>query len=331
MSTSTAQKRICRLADSRSFEPFDSMPGTATLSGIILVGGRRAYVTATDPDPASEAFDGPAMVRDKIRLLETVAADPAPLITLTDAPGKWQSAEGRTLIPDHADELHAHGQGVGRMYCLQGRLAGVVPRVSVLLGKTGAANSFPMALADAVVMAAGAGVSIGRPDAVRTMIGQEVDYESLAGARMHCMISGVGDALADTEDEALGWVRRWLPFFPDSCHGKPPVVDSVDPAPGVSPDGIVPADPARTYDMRRLIETFTDRGNFLEIQELHAREITTGLARIGGRCAGIVASNPAFRGGVIFPETCRKMTRFITNCNAFGIRSCSWPTLPASW
>lgn len=315
----TALRRILRLADDGSFEAHEPEPGSATVSGTIRIAGRKVYVTATEPDPAAEPFDGRALIRARIRLLETVAAQPAPLVTLVDSPGKWKAAEGQTLIPDHADEMHAHRQGVGRMYCLQARLGGLAPRISVLLGRTGAANSFPMALSDAVVMTAGAGVSIGRPDAVRTMIGQAVDYETLAGAHMHCTVSGVGDALADNEDAALEWTARWLSFFPDRAGGRTPATDPAEPASADPPDGIVPADPARAYDMRRLIGTFTDGGTLLEIQELHAREIVTALARVQGRCAGIVASNPVFRGGAVFPETCRKMIRFISTCNAFGI------------
>lgn len=50
-----------------------------------------------------------------------------------------------------------------------------------------------------------------------------------------------------------------------------------------------------------------------------AGKVVTGFARVEGRCVGIIANNSHSRGGILFPQTCRKMSKFILLCNAFGI------------
>ena len=45
----------------------------------------------------------------------------------------------------------------------------------------------------------------------------------------------------------------------------------------------------------------------------------TGWARIDGRAVGVIASQPRFKGGVLFVDSADKATRFITCCDAFNI------------
>jgi acetyl-CoA carboxylase carboxyltransferase component len=68
-----------------------------------------------------------------------------------------------------------------------------------------------------------------------------------------------------------------------------------------------------------VIDAIVDRGTFLEIKKLFAREIVTGLARIEGRAVGIVANQPKWLGGVLFVDSADKAARFIGLCDAFGI------------
>ncbi|MBC8134126.1 MAG: acyl-CoA carboxylase subunit beta, partial [Deltaproteobacteria bacterium] len=45
----------------------------------------------------------------------------------------------------------------------------------------------------------------------------------------------------------------------------------------------------------------------------------TGLARLDGQAVGIVASQPKWKGGVLFVDSADKAARFIWLCDAFGI------------
>jgi acetyl-CoA carboxylase carboxyltransferase component len=71
--------------------------------------------------------------------------------------------------------------------------------------------------------------------------------------------------------------------------------------------------------MHHLIDALIDEGSFFEIKKLFAREVITGLARIDGRAVGIVASQPKWKGGVLFVDSADKAARFIWLCDAFSI------------
>jgi acetyl-CoA carboxylase carboxyltransferase component len=62
-----------------------------------------------------------------------------------------------------------------------------------------------------------------------------------------------------------------------------------------------------------------DAETFFEIKPRFAGEIVTGLGRIEGLPVGVVASNSAVRGGVLFVDSADKAARFIELCDAFNL------------
>ncbi|HWE31444.1 MAG TPA: carboxyl transferase domain-containing protein, partial [Polyangia bacterium] len=68
-----------------------------------------------------------------------------------------------------------------------------------------------------------------------------------------------------------------------------------------------------------VIETLVDEGSFFELKKLFAREIVTGFGRMKGEVVGIVASQPKWKGGVLFVDSADKAARFIWLCDAFEI------------
>ncbi|MFH1980406.1 MAG: carboxyl transferase domain-containing protein [Pseudomonadota bacterium] len=313
-----AYHRIEGLVDPASFEEFAPAGRGNYITGRARVAGRGVYISAANTAPPTMTpLEG---VAKQAAFFEAVERDPAPLALIVDAPGTVQQAGGKTPIPPDADRLMVSADGVGRLYSMQARLRYTVPQIAVVVGRVGAALSFPVSLCDVVVMARQAAVCIGRPDAVRFMIGQETDFERLGGAAMHCTVSGVGDVLAEDTAAALAWARRWLSRVPEAAGRPCPVAAPAPPAAGaVPPDDIVPADPNRPFDMHALVAACGDAGSFLETKALFAPESLVGLGRIAGRTVGVIANNSVARGGILFPETCRKMTDFIRFCDGFGI------------
>ena len=55
-----------------------------------------------------------------------------------------------------------------------------------------------------------------RPRMVEMAIGEKTTLEELGGARMHCTVSGCGDVLAASDEEAIALARRYLAFMPGS-------------------------------------------------------------------------------------------------------------------
>jgi acetyl-CoA carboxylase carboxyltransferase component len=104
--------------------------------------------------------------------------------------------------------------------------------------------------------------------------------------------------------------------MPQSYAEAPP------PAPPAEPEAdlpVIPEDENRPFDMRELIAGLVDAGSFLEVQELWARELLVGYARIEGKVVGVVANQPKERGGVLFVDSADKAARFIWTCNAFNV------------
>ena len=55
---------------------------------------------------------------------------------------------------------------------------------------------------------------------------------------------------------------------------------------------ILPENPYQQYDMKEIIKSLVDNGDFLEVHELFADNVCVGFARMGGRTVGIVANQP---------------------------------------
>ena len=97
-----------------------------------------------------------------------------------------------------------------------------------------------------------------------------------------------------------------------------PAYDSVEPARRFA-DDLVPAQDSAGYDIRTVVEAIVDDGSFFEVKPLFAPELVTGLALLDGEVIGIVANQPAVKGGVLFVDSADKGARFIWQCDAFSI------------
>ena len=68
-----------------------------------------------------------------------------------------------------------------------------------------------------------------------------------------------------------------------------------------------------------MIDAIIDDGSFFEVKPLFAPELVTGLGLLDGEVVGIVANQPAVKGGVLFVDSADKGARFIWQCDAFNI------------
>ena len=312
--------RILRLADPGTYIPWNPLEGAGYHLGSIQVAGRPAYVLATDTDQPVKVPPLEGIAR-QAAFLEYIARNPAPLVQILDIPAHMKTLKGKTPIPRDAMHLLADKHGIGGTYCALARLQGIVPRITAVLGTIGAALSFPAALCDALVMTEESALCIGRPDAVNHMTGQKTDFQRLGGARIQTTVTGTAHALTKTDAGALTWVRQWLSYWPDHSGEAPPLAQPRNPSEDISAAGKALGQNGlnSAYDMHLIVKGIADGGSWLEMGADHASECLTGLCRVNGASLAVVASNSAVRGGVLFPETCRKMTRFINLCGRFRL------------
>jgi acetyl-CoA carboxylase carboxyltransferase component len=196
-----------------------------------------------------------------------------------------------------------------------------VPQLCVLFGHSAAGGAYIPAFCDAVIMVEGnASMYLGSPRMAEVVVGEKVTLEEMGGARMHCTVSGCGDWLVKDEDEAIAAARAWMRYMPQNWREAPEKDAAGVPAPDARPiEDVIPVEPARGYDVMDVVRALVDHGSVLEVKRLYAREVVTCFARMEGRAVGIVASQPRFKGGVLFVDSADKCTRFVQLCDAFNI------------
>src|SRR3989454_261275 len=248
---------------------------------------------------------------ERARIQQKAARLRVPMLYLVDAAG-GRISEQIKIFPGR---FHA-----GRIFYNEVQLSGVVPQVCILFGPSPAGSAYLPALTDLVIMVDGkASLYVGSPRMVEMAIGEKTTLEELGGARMHCEVSGCGDVLAASDEEAIELAKRYLALMPGSFREIPAMKPAVEAKPGRSIDEIVPYDQRKWFDMYEVIDRVVDAGSWFEVKRLFARELIVGLARLGGRPVGIVANQPKVKGGVLMVDSSDKAARFIWLCNAFNI------------
>lgn len=165
-----------------------------------------------------------------------------------------------------------------------------------------------------------ASMYLGSPRMAEMVIGEKVSLEEMGGARMHCSVSGCGDILAETEEDAIKSARRYLSYFPPNYTEKAPVIEAKPALPFDRPlEEIIPKNQNAPFQMMDLIDRIIDKASFYEIKKLFAPELITGLARIHGQPVGIIANQPRVKGGVLFHDSADKAAKFINLCDAYHI------------
>ena len=285
-------------------------PADGVVTGVGRVGGRTVCIMANDYTVKAGSW-GEKTVAKIVRIQERAQRLQVPLLYLVDAAG-GRISEQIKIFPGR---FHA-----GRIFYNEVQLSGVVPQVCILFGPSPAGSAYLPALTDCVIMVDGkASLYVGSPRMVEMAVGEKVTLEDLGGARMHCSVSGCGDILASSDEEAIELAKGYLAFMPQSYKERPAARESCDAEPGRAVEEIVPYDQRKWFDMYELIARVVDAGSFFEIKRLFAQEIITGFARLGGRAVGIVANQPKVKGGVLMVDSADKAARFIWLCNAFNI------------
>ena len=127
--------------------------------------------------------------------------------------------------------------------------------------------------------------------------------------------------IAETEDDALEQIKRFLSFMPQNVWQLPPVVPTDDPVDRCDEAllDIVPENRRHPYDMKKLATTVVDRDSSFEIRPTFGRAVITMLARLGGRPVGIIANNPKIYGGAMDADAARKQIHFMELCDTFHV------------
>jgi methylmalonyl-CoA decarboxylase subunit alpha len=211
--------------------------------------------------------------------------------------------------------------GYARIFDANCEASGVIPQISVILGPCAGGAVYSPALTDFVFMTQNSYMFITGPDVVKAVMQEEVSLEDLGGGSVHSAASGVCHFLSTDDRECLYQVRALLCYLPSNYRDDPPYVRPLDDPERRCPEleQIVPTEPHKPYDVRRVIASIVDDGRFLEVHQLWAENMVVGFARLNGYVVGLVANQPMVLAGCIDIHASIKAAHFIRICDAYNI------------
>jgi len=284
-------------------------PGDGAIVGVGEIAKRQVCVMANDSLIMGGAGASTHM-RKGAQTIDQAVKIGCPYIQLSDSSG-GRIQEG-TNITTYA----------GSMFYSHTRASGVIPQITAIMGRCAGGTVYGAALTDFVFIVDGLGeMFITGPAVIREITGEEVSFSDLGGARVCTEITGTADFLAVNEKECFDQIRRLLSFLPANNRETPPHIQSDDPFDRsvAELENIVPTNPLKAYDIRRVIKKILDNEDFMEVKANFAKNVVIGFGRMGGETVGIVANQPMFLGGALSVESSNKSARFVRFCDAFNV------------
>ena len=322
----TARERVEAFLDAGTFVEFDElarhrahafgMPerrpyGDGVVTGYGTVDGRQVFVFAQDFTVFGGSL-GEVFGEKIVKVMDMALATGAPVVGINDSGGA-RIQEGVVSLAQYGEIFYRNVQA-----------SGVVPQISLVMGPCAGGAVYSPAITDFIIMVDKTShMFITGPEVIKTVTGEDVEFEELGGARSHQAKSGVAHFMAASEQEALELTQQLLSFLPSNNLDEPPVFAS-DVADEVTADDaaldtLIPDSANQPYDMRTVIEAIVDERDFLEVQPLFAPNIVIGFGRVEGRSVGVVANQPMQFAGTLDIDASEKAARFVRTCDAFNV------------
>ena len=203
-------------------------------------------------------------------------------------------------------------------------IARAMHEVPVVSGAMGPVAGFPagrlVASHFSVMVKERSQVMVAGPALVERALGKSLTKEELGGWKIHTR-SGVVDNVADTEEEALLQLEKFLEYMPQNVWELPVRLACKD-DPGRADEellSIVPRDRRQSFKMREVVERVVDKQSWFEIAPYYGKGQVVGLARLNGAVVGIIANDCRHFAGAMTAEGSQKVKRMIELCDTFHI------------
>jgi len=292
-------------------------PAGGTVGGLGYVSGRQCVIVANDNTVKAGAWF-PISAKKNLRLQEIAMENKLPVIYIVDSAGVFLPMQ---------DEIFPDKEHFGRIFRNNAVMSAMgITQIAAVMGSCVAGGAYLPIMSDETLMVEGNGsIFLAGPYLVKAAIGEDIDIQTLGGAKTHTEISGIADYKFDNEAECLDQVRRIMDKLGEREHAgfdraKPrlPKKEAKDIY------GIVNPENSKPYDVVEVIERIVDNSEFDQFKEDYGKTIVCGYARVDGWAVGIVANQRKIvksgkgemqMGGVIYNDSADKAARFIQNCN----------------
>ena len=326
----TARERINELIDKESdfiefgslaalnmYPEYNGCTSAGVVIGIGFIHKRQCMIVSNDATVKAGAWF-PMTGKKNLRAQEIAIENKLPVVYLVDSAGIFLPLQ---------NEIFADKEHFGRQFRNNSILSSMgVPQIAAIMGSCVAGGAYLPILCDESIIVENTGsVFLASSHLVKAAIGEDIDNDTLGGAKTHSEISGVTDYKCKNDKEALKLIRDLIEKIPikknnyfsreKSCSPKKNMEEIL---------GIIPRKRDKQYDVKDIIERLVDNSDFTEYKKEYGKTIICGYARIDGWSVGIVANQRKIVkngkgemqiGGVIYSDSADKSARFIMNCN----------------
>src|SRR6186713_3248959 len=227
----TARERIEKLLDPGSFEELDTFVrhrtadfdmldnrpwGDAVVTGHGMIGGRPVAVFSQDFTVFGGSL-GEVMSEKMCKVMDLAARIGCPVIGINDS--------GGARIQEGVVSLGAYGD----VFVRNVQCSGVIPQISLIMGPCAGGAVYSPAMTDFIFMVKETShMFITGPEVIKTVTGEEVEFEELGGAMSHNSKSGVAHFTSEDEESCLEDARLLLSFLPSNNLEQPPRFEPTD-------------------------------------------------------------------------------------------------------
>jgi acetyl-CoA/propionyl-CoA carboxylase len=317
----TARERLNILLDSNSFIELDKFVTHRSddpelkkyygdgLLGFGTIDGRQVFVYVYDFTVLGGSL-GEMAGKKVSKVMSHAMKVGCPIIGILDS--------GGARIQEGVSSL----DGYGDIFLKNALASGVIPQITASIGPCAGGAVYSPAMTDFVIMVEHVGqMFVTGPEVVKQVLSQDVTFEELGGAKTHATKSGVAHFVAKDEIDCMDKIKTLLSYIPQNNREEAPRFDSNDDLNRIDQNiiNILPDNPYHPYDIKEIIKSIVDDGNFFEIHELFAENIVVGFSRLAGNSVGIIANQPSFLAGALDIHSSVKAARFIRFCDSFNI------------
>ncbi|WP_235296120.1 acyl-CoA carboxylase subunit beta [Portibacter marinus] len=326
----TARERIEYLIDRKSdvieigafagldmYEEYGGCPSGGVVVVMGYVSGVQCLIVANDATVKAGAWF-PITGKKNLRAQEIAMENRLPIIYLVDSAGVFLPLQ---------DEIFPDKEHFGRIFRNNARLSSLgIPQIAAVMGSCVAGGAYLPIMSDEALIVEGTGsIFLAGPYLVKAAIGEDVDKETLGGAKTHNEISGVADyncaddkSCLDKIKDLVGKMNLSSENYLNRIKPQKPEIEERNVI------GIIPANRSKPYDTKELLKCLVDRDTLNFYKDDYGKTIICAYARIDGWSVGIVVNNRMVVkngkgemqfGGVIYSDSADKATRFILNCN----------------
>ena len=199
--------------------------------------------------------------------------------------------------------------------------SGFVPTIIIVDGPAVSGPALLLGIVDHVIMTRAAYAFVSGPTMVAEFTGIQIDNDELGGVGIHARFSGAATAVVEDLPAAIGFTESLLSYLPDHLDAVAPRWSAEDDPQRTTPEAgeLMPTSSTGSYDVRQVISTLCDDGEYLELRPHFAPNLVTALCTFDGRPVGVVANQPMALAGTLDIPASQKGARFVSFCDAFNL------------